>query len=153
MSKKLPPDAFEAYLTLGPARSYAALAEQFGVCKRTVVARAKAEGWQEKVVERERQARQQAEKKAVESLAEMNERHLKIVRLIQGKAIEALRSMPLNNASAAAKALAAAVTQERVIRGEPGEHSTLDIVTIMRQEYASLVLKPGDKDDWSANDG
>lgn len=148
MTRKLPADAFESYLALGPARTYEAVAERFGVCKRSVCARAKAERWQEKVAERERQARQQVEKNAVESIEAMNERHLRLVRLIQNRAIEALKKMPLDNASAAAKALAAAVEQERVIRGEPSDRSVIDIATIIKKEYESLVLKPGEKDDW-----
>ena len=148
MTRKLPADAFESYLALGPARTYEAVAERFGVCKRSVCARAKVERWQEKVAERERQTRQQGEKNAVESLEAMNERHLRLVRLIQNRAIEALKKMPLDNASAAAKALAAAVEQERVIRGEPSDRSVIDIATIIKKEYESLVLKPGEKDDW-----
>ena len=39
MHRKLPPDAFEFYFALGLARSYEAVAEKFGVSKRTVRAR------------------------------------------------------------------------------------------------------------------
>ncbi len=147
-TKRLPADAFETYLSLGVGRSYAAIATRFGVSKRTVVTRATAEGWQARVIDRERQARVQAEKKSVESLEEMNDRHLRIVRMVQAKAIEALRSMPLNNATAAAKALASAVDQERVIRGEPADRSVIDIATIIKKEYETLVLKPGESDAW-----
>ncbi len=150
MTRRLPPDAFESYLSLGPSRTYGAIAEMFGVCKRSVCTRAKKENWQERVVQQERAAREQAQKKAVESLEEMNERHLRLVRLIQNRAIEALKNMPLDNANAAAKALAAAVDQERVIRGEPSDRSAIDIATIIKKEYETLMLKPGEKDDWGA---
>ncbi len=150
MTRKLPHDAFETYLALGPARSYGAIAEKFGVCKRSVCTRAKKENWQNRVAQQERAAREQAQKKAIESLEEMNDRHLRLVHLIQNRAIEALKNMPLDNATAAAKALAAAVDQERVIRGEPSDRSVLDVATIIKREYETLMLKPGEKDDWSA---
>jgi len=34
MSKKIPPEAFEYYVSLGPARSYEALAGKYTVSKR-----------------------------------------------------------------------------------------------------------------------
>jgi len=51
-----------------------------------------------------------------ESLAEMNERHLKILRVIQGKALEALRGASFKTAAEAASALREAIREERKIR-------------------------------------
>jgi len=52
-----------------------------------------------------------------ESIAEMNARHLKMLRAIQGKALEALRGGQFGDAAEAAKALAIVVREERRIRG------------------------------------
>ena len=49
MSRRIPPEAFSHYVSLGPGRSYQAVAEHFGVSKRAIVARAKAEDWQERL--------------------------------------------------------------------------------------------------------
>ena len=146
--RRLPSEAFNAYVDLGPDRSYTALAEKFGVAKRTVVTRAKSEHWQERLVDAERKARQIADQKAVESLEEMNERHLKSVRLIQAKAIEILVRMPLDSASSAARALATAIEQERVIRGEPSDRSAIDVAAIIKREYETFVIPKGAEEDW-----
>ena len=56
-------------------------------------------------------------KKYLESLEGMNLRHLKSLKIIQGKALEALRTMPLSTAMEAVRALDMAIRQERLIRG------------------------------------
>ena len=121
MSGRIPPDALEYYLALGPDRSYQKVADHYGVSKRAVTKLAARERWQEKVVELERKARESAEKKALESLEGMNLRHLKSLKIIQGKALEALRTMPLSTAMEAVRALDMAIRQERLIRGEPSD--------------------------------
>ena len=95
MKRKLPPeDAFTFYLGLGLGRSYQAVADHFEASKGAVTALAKKEGWQARLAKIEREARGKADEKAVESLEQVNERHLKIARALQGKALEALRGMP-----------------------------------------------------------
>ena len=91
--RKIPHDALSYYVSLGPARSYAQVAEHFGVTKRAIVKRATAEHWQSEVEEIERKAREKSKAKAGESLEEMNERHLKIARVVQSKALEALTAV------------------------------------------------------------
>ena len=49
MTRKLPPNAFEAYLALGEQRAYSTIAKQFGVSKRCVTKRAAQEGWTERI--------------------------------------------------------------------------------------------------------
>jgi hypothetical protein len=94
MRSRLPQDAFTYYVSLGPDRSYAAVAEYFRVDKRTVTRRAASERWQEQVTEIENAARKNVQQKLGTTLEDMNERHLKILRVVLGKAIEALRAMP-----------------------------------------------------------
>ena len=98
MASKLPFDAFDHYLSLGPSRSYQAVAEKYGVSKRAVVDLAKKEQWQTQVAEIEAKARENTNQKAVETLEEMAERHLKVCRVIQHKALEALKAVPLTTA-------------------------------------------------------
>jgi len=45
MARKIPADAFDYYASLGPDRSYRAVAERYGVSKRAVTKHAAAEGW------------------------------------------------------------------------------------------------------------
>jgi len=146
MSGRIPPDALEYYLALGPDRSYQKVADHFGVSKRAVTKLAARERWQEKVVELERKARESAEKKALESLEGMNLRHLKSLKIVQGKALEALRSMPLTTAMEAVRALDMAIRQERLIRGEPSDRTAISVEEVIRREYERWMLPEEDGD-------
>ena len=119
---RLPSDAFARYAAMGAGRSYARLAEDFGVAKRTVVKRATREKWAERLEEFERTVVQRSEERAVETVDSMNERHLKIARAVQGKALEALRSMPLATTRDILRALDLGLKHERLARaqGHPG---------------------------------
>lgn len=119
MNGKLPPDAFSVYVAMGMQRSYTRVADHFGVSKRSVVKRATAENWAGKLLEAERQAAARAEERAVETLDQMNERHLKIAKALQGKALEALRALPLSTARDIIKALDLGLKHERLARGNP----------------------------------
>ena len=146
MNRKLGSDAFTYYVGLGPGRSYQAVAEKFGVSKRAVSNMAEREKWQEKIAELERKARDQAEAKALETLEDMNERHLKVLRFIQGRAIDAMRSMPLESAMDAVRAYTMSVDKERTIRGEPSDRTQIDLAEVTREEIRTLlkVVRPPD---------
>ena len=140
MARKLPPDAFDYYFALGPARSYQAVAEKYGVTKRSVTYLGKRERWQARIEELHAKARQAASEKELESLEEMNQRHLKLLQAIEGRAFQALKSLPLDTAIAAVRALDIAIKQERSIRGEPGEGSGESIEETIRREYQRWML-------------
>jgi carbamoylphosphate synthase small subunit len=132
---------------LGAGRSYAAVAAKFGVSKRAVTKRAEKEGWQKRVAELETKARQAVEKRAVESLEQMNERHLLSLKVVQGKALEALRKMPLDSAIDAVRALDLGIRQERLIRGEPSDRTAISVEDTIRSEYQKWLVKDGDEPD------
>ena len=133
--RKLPSDAFSFYFGLGPGRSYERVAEKYGTTKRAVTKRAAKEGWQERILELETKAREDAERRMLESIEEMNARHLKALRVIQGKAIESLKSMSLDSAIDAVRALDVGIKGERLIRGEPSERTTVEVEEVIRREY------------------
>ena len=135
MAGRLHPDSFEFYIGLGPDRSYQAVADHYGVTKRAVTKRAAKERWQQRLAELEAKARRGAERKVLETLEEMNTRHIKSLRVIQGKALEALRSMPLATAMEAVRALEMAIRQERVIRGQPSDRTAVSVEEVVRREY------------------
>ena len=154
MTKKLPDSAFDFYAALGVKRSYQAVAEQFGVSKRTVAYRAAAQRWQQRAAELDAKARESTEQRTLETMEEMNERHLKTLRVIQGKALEALSQMPLATAMDAVRALDLAVRQERLIRGEPSERTALSVEEITREEVERLVtLEEEQEEDGDGHDG
>ncbi len=146
MSSKIPPDALEYYLVLGPDRSYQKVADHYGVSKRAVTKLAARERWQDKVIELERKAREGAEKKALESLEGMNLRHMKSLKVVQGRALEALRLMPLSTAMEAVRALDMAIRQERLIRGEPSDRTAISVEEVIRREYERWILPEEDSD-------
>ena len=141
MNRKTPPDAFSFYFSLGTGRSYQAVADHYSVSKRAVSNMAERENWQSRLADLERKARDKADEKALETLDEMNGRHLKVLRFIQSKAIETLKSMPIESAMDAVRAYGQTLDRERTIRGEPSERSAVSLEEICKREYAAW-LKP-----------
>ena len=141
MRTKLPGDAFAYYVSLGPDRGYAAVASYFQVDKTTVVRRAKEERWQEKLADLERQAQERTQAKIVDSLEEMNTRHLKVLRTVLGKALEALRATPLKTASDAVRAIDMCVKHERTILGEPTDRADVNIEQVIKREYERWLIR------------
>jgi hypothetical protein len=133
---RVPTDAYQHYVSLGPQRTYEALARHYGVSKRAITKRASREQWQERLSKVEAQARDRFDEKLAETLEAVNGRHLKTLRLVQAKAIEALRSMPLQSAMSAIRALDMAIKQERVILGEPNERTAVSVEDTIKREYA-----------------
>lgn len=150
MNVKLPPDAFDAYVALGTMRSYTALAEHYGVDRKTVLRRAQAENWQKRLVEIEQRARQSGDQKLAESIEQMNDRHLKTLRIVQGKAIQTLREMPLTTAMEAVRALDLSIRNERLIRGEPTDRNAVDVEQIIKREYERWLIR-GDEPEKNAD--
>jgi len=144
--KGLPPDALAYYLGLGSARSYQTVAQHFGVSKRTVTSTAVKEGWKEAVERADKAVREKASEGYVETLHQMNERHLKVLRFIQGRSIESLKSQPIGSAMDAVRAFTMAVEKERLIRGEPTDR-TENIEAIIRREYEQWMVVENDDDD------
>ena len=149
---RIPPDAFDYYFALGANRSYQAVADKYGVSKTAIVNRAVSEGWQERVERLEAKARERADEKAVESVEQMNTRHLKAAKIVQAKALETLRSVSLTSAMDAVRALDLGIKQERLARGEPSERNALTIEDTIRREYERWLDADDDEEDWETDD-
>ena len=141
MNRKLPPAAFEFYFSLGPGRSYGAVARHYTVSKRAVVNLARREDWPAQLNEISLKARDRTAERLEDTLAEMNDRHLKILRVLQGKALETLRSVPLKTAMDAARAVDMTIRQERLIRGEPSERTEVSVAETVRREYERWMTR------------
>jgi hypothetical protein len=138
--RKIPADAFDYYFSLGPSRSYRAVAEHYSVTKRAVTNLAKREDWQHRLVEVENEARARADKKKVDSLEAVTDRHLKALRLVFGKGIEALRNMPIDTPADAMRAIALAIREERVALGEPSDRTAISVEDTIRSEYERWMV-------------
>ena len=147
MTRRLPSEAFEYYFSLGVDRSYEAVADHYGVSKVTVTRRAKREHWQERLRELERKARETSQKKALDEMEAVRERHVKAARLLQAKALEALRNMPPEKAVKAAGALNIAWKHELLVLGEPTDRqATVEEIT-KREMSRWLVVDDSEEDE------
>ena len=141
--KKIPTDAFDFYFSLGPGRSYQAAADRYGVSKRAVTSLAKREDWQRRLLEIESKARESSDKKKEHVLEAAYERHMKALRLVFGKGIEALNRMVIDSPADAMRAIRMAIQEERVALGEPTERTAVSIEDTIRREYERwMVVEP-----------
>ena len=69
------------------------------------------------------------------AVEQVNERHLKIARALQAKALDGLRSMSMAEAKDVIRALDLGVKQERLILGEPSERAALSLEGKIEREY------------------
>ena len=139
--KRLPPEAFSFYVALGPERSYDAVARKYGVSKVTVVSRASKERWQERLREAEEEARKEANRKAVDTLHEVKTRQLQEARILEHRALEALRTLPPEKAVKAAVMLQIAWRQELLLLGEATERSELSVEEVTKREIETLLRR------------
>ncbi len=144
---RLPHDAFDYYFSLGADRSYEAVAARYQVSKRTVTRRAKAETWRRRIEKLELEVRERADQKLVETMGQMTDRHLKAVKVVQAKSLEALRTMSLTNAMDAIRALDLAIKQERTIRGEPSERRAVSLEETIKREMREWLTVDSDADE------
>src|SRR3989344_5262373 len=71
--------------------SYASIADKYGVSKRSVTKRAVQEGWQDLKQKTSLEVTQRLPEIVGESIAEVNTKHAKIGKLLQGLALKAMR--------------------------------------------------------------
>ena len=146
---KIPDDAFETYVAMGPGRSYQALADKLKVDKRSVVRHAAREKWTERLAKIQDKARAETDKKLVADLQAVRERQLQQARFLQGQALKALKDLPPERAlKAAASALSVAWRQEMLILGEPTDRQATSVEEVTKRELDTLLLREGEEDDW-----
>lgn len=144
MKRKLPTDAFDYYVTLGSHRSYQAVADHFGVSKRTVIRCAARENWIDRLAKIEQESRERGDKRLAETLDEMRERHLRTLRAMNARALAALKQYPLTSGMEAMRAAEIAIKLERLVAGEASERTELSLEEITKRELESwLESGPG----------
>jgi hypothetical protein len=150
--KRLPLQAFDYSVELGPTRSYDAVAKRFGVSKPTVVKHAAKEGWQERLRDAQQRAREEANRKAVDTLQAVKDRQLQEARILEHRALEALRTLPPEKAAKAAMMLQIAWRHELLLLGEPSERTEVTVEEITQREIQSLLrrVEVDDGEDESA---
>lgn len=136
MARKLPPEeAFRFYVDLGHKRSYRTVAQHYYCDKRTVTACAQKHQWQERVAKIDRESRALVTNKLVEGRAAVDERHLRVVRAIQARALQTLQAMPITTALGAVRALDIAIKAERAVLGRTKESHEPTLSDILAASY------------------
>jgi hypothetical protein len=125
MGPPLPADRqelFQYYVSLGDARSYQKVADHFGLNKTAITRIAADHEWLARLKLIEAEARRDADKKLADMRAEAYERHLKLAKFVQSKAVQGLQAHSFDTARDASRALVDGVKLERTVLGESTEN-------------------------------
>ena len=139
MIRKITPDAFDYYVALGPERSYRGVAKHFEVSKRAVTDHAGKEKWAQRLKEIEARARAESDKRLVETLEEIQSRHIKMARAMAARALKAIMEYPLTSGMEGIRAGEIAVKLERIIMGEASERTEMTVAETTKREIQSLL--------------
>ncbi len=145
MIRKIPLEAFYYYAEMGVDRSYQAVADHYGVSKVAVTKRAKKENWQGRLRELEQQAREELNKKTVETIQAVKARQLKATRFVQSRTLEVLKNTPGEKGLKAVAALNIAWKHELVLLGEASERTELSVEEITKSEIRDLLVVDEDE--------
>ena len=151
MIRRIPPDAFEYYVSLGEDRSYRAVAEHFKFTKRAILNCARREDWIRRLERIEQESRERTNKRLGESLDDIRQRHLKTLRAMNGRALEALKTYPINSCMDAIRAAEAVIKLERLIVGEPTDRSAVTIEDTIKREYERWMDNDDDEPEEEAD--
>ncbi len=86
------------------------------------------ENWVEDRKEYWKKTEAKTAEREIEAIADMNVRHLREYKLVQGRAIETLKDKPIKNPRDAVYALDVGIKGERTIRGEPTENIVGEVI-------------------------
>jgi hypothetical protein len=151
VSARIPDEAFDFYVGLGPSRSYRAVADRYGVSKRAVVKHALREKWADRLREIQEKARAESDKDLAEEMAEMHARHKKMLRAMAVRALAGLKELQLRSGMEAIRAGELVIRMERIVFGEPEEHGADSIEEITKREIQTL-LKVADEEEEEDDD-
>lgn len=153
MARKLDDDAaFAFYVGLGMERSHAAVARKFNVTPRAIRKAVKRGDWVARLAKIEKEAQEQSDKRLAESRSQVRDRHLKMLRAVSSRAIEALQVHRLGDAMQAVKSVEMVIKLERMILGEPNERIGFSVEEVTRREVETFLAGAGEREDDDAAD-
>lgn len=138
---------FAEYVAQGTKRSYAAVAARFGTTKRRIVRVSQRGNWLARLAEIERNAKTEADRRLTESRAEVDERHLRMIKAIASRGLQGLQAFQFDNARDSAKAVEAAVKLERNVLGRTDLHLDVTVQEITRRELDHFLTTEDEDDD------
>jgi hypothetical protein len=140
-------DAFAMYCGMGVVRSYAAIAKHYGVSTRGVMFLAKRYRWAERLREIEQIAEERMREQQIQAVIEARERHLKSLKVLQGKALAGMRDQNARSLNEATRALETGIKLERLILGESTANTAVSVEERQQREVDQLVINDDDVDD------
>ena len=150
---RIPDDAFDFYVGLGPTRSYRAVADRFGISKRAVVKHALKERWAERLREIHEKARSESDKELAAEMSEMRDRHRKMLKAMAVRALTGLKDFPLRSGMEAMRAAELVIKMERIVFGEPDEPGADSLEEITRHEIQTLLVVDDEEDEEDDEEG
>ncbi len=132
---------FAAWVSAGNSRSLTLTASQAGVSPSDLISHAKKFGWQQKLVGILNRARAHNEDALVETIVDLNNRHLKLLRLMGKKAEQFLTAFPIDKPADAIKAAMLSIEGERTILGIGDKTEDVASVLARRLEEAQKTKK------------
>ena len=129
--------SFELYYQMGEDRSYRAVGEDMGIGQQTISSWAKKGDWDGKCEKMHMQEVLKLDDMLVEKNVEASQRHIKLAKTIQYKALLALTRMKFKSATEASNALAKAVHIERQARNmtESSDTKKGDTYNVQNNNY------------------
>jgi len=151
VSTKLPDDAFEKYVAMGPDRSYQALAKRLGVDKRSITRLAVKEKWIERLAKIQKDARAETDRKLVGDLQVVREQQLRELRFLRSESLKVMKGLPPEQAIRVAAALNVAWKHELLLLGDPTERSN-NLRERIRGECDRWLIPDSKEPDSSSGD-
>lgn len=138
---------FVQFVAQGAGRRYGALAKETGVPTSELIRHASKFLWRERIALIHNEVNTRTHEDLVESLAEVNKRHISKLKLLQEKAMKFLEDHPLTKAQDAIKLVGMAIKMEREAYGldKNSEQSRLqDLLESKMEKLLALPTKPAD---------
>jgi hypothetical protein len=145
-------EAFAMYCGLGHVRSYAAVARHYNVSTRAVLFLAKRYKWAERLREIEAVAEERMREAQIQAVIEARERHLKSLKVLQGKALAGMRDQNARSLNEATRALETGIKLERLILGESTANTAVSVEERQQREVDQLVVNEDDDVDVDDDD-
>lgn len=140
MNGRIGEDAFEFYVSLGPARSHEAVAQRYDVSRRAVSKRATKDEWTPRLDKIEQEARALSDKRLAETLGDIRGRHLTTLKAMHARALTALKQFPLTSGMEAMKAAEMVIKLERLVAGEASERTAISVEEVTKRELDRWVV-------------
>ncbi len=153
MTRKLDDDAaFNFYVELGPGRSHSQVATKFEVSRRAITKAAERNNWGARLDKIEADARAISDQRMAESMAQVRDRQLKLVRAIAGRGAQAIQKYELEDAVSGIKAIEIAIRLERAILGEDRDDGGVTIEQLTRREVETYLEESDVSEDDDAEE-